>query len=253
MKLRLDYRKTASENARDYFDASKEAASKEKGLEEAIRQTEKEIEEAKLKMVEQTKEPQIRRKKEWYEKYRWFFTSAGKLVVAGRDAKQNDMLVMKIMAGNDLFFHADIQGAAATILIGGKDALLHEKNEAAQFAAAHSSAWKIGASAVDVYAVGKNQLSKHAQGGFVGQGGFAIEGKREWFRGMNLQLAIGKNEGRVTCVPSISHASKNLPFLLSPGEMEKGEVARIIAKSIGADLEEVILALPSGKFSLIRR
>ncbi len=256
MKIRLDWRKGAQENAAGFYQLAKEMARKEEGARKAIAETEGGLlaarEEGEFAAAHK-KGPAMRRRKEWYEKYRWFYTSGGKLVVAGRDAKQNDSLVAKIMTDADLFFHADIQGAPATVLVGGKAAGAQEKKEAAQFAASHSSAWKSGVAAVDVYAVEKGQLSKHAQGGFVGQGGFAISGGREWFRSTPLGLAIGGKDGRLVCLPPVHQDAAGLGITLSPGAMEKGQAAKTIAKATGANPDEVLLALPAGKFALAAR
>lgn len=259
MKIRLDWRKTAQENASAYYSLSKEYAKKGEGARKAIAETEEEIRKAGTEGERAAAEaasdsaPKMRRRKEWFEKYRWFFTSGGKLVVAGRDAKQNDLLAAKVMAEEDLFFHADIQGAPATILVNGKNAEKNEKLEAAQFAASHSSAWKTGAAAVDVYAVEKNQLSKHAQGGFVGAGGFAISGAREWFRATALGLAVGEKEGLVVCLPSCHPDAAKMRFAVGMGNYEKGQAAKIIANALEANADEVLLALPSGRFSLKER
>ncbi len=256
MEIRLDYRKGARENAAHFYSLAKECAKKEEGARQAILQTKKELEIAKAEGVKAAlgkKSPIMRRKREWFEKFRWFYTSGGKLVVAGRDAKQNDLLVSKTMADGDLFFHADIQGAPATILVGGKDAGAQEKQEAAQFAASHSSAWKTGAAGVDVYAVEKNQLSKHASGGFVGAGGFAIEGAREWFRQTPLGLAVGEKDGVAICLPLVHPDSQKLPVSLSPGNYEKGQAVKKISGSTKLNPDELLLALPSGKFSIKER
>jgi len=253
MKLRLDYRKSAQENATSYYQLSKELAKKEEGARQAIVQTGKELESAFAqgkKASLEKKGPVMKRKKEWYEKYRWFFTSGGKLVVAGRDAKQNDQLFSKVMKDGDLFFHADIQGAPATILVGGKNASEMEKMEAAQFAASHSSAWKVGAASVDVYAVEKSQLAKHSSGGFVGAGGFAISGEREWFRSTGLALAVGIKEGVVVCLPAVHPESQSAQAQLSPGNYEKGQAAKKLGVLLGAGMDEVLLALPSGRFAI---
>ncbi|MCX6772491.1 MAG: NFACT RNA binding domain-containing protein [Candidatus Micrarchaeota archaeon] len=253
MKLKLDFRKTAQENASAYYGLAKELASKEAGAKKAIEETKKEMESAGKEhelAVSSKVAPKMKRTKKWFEKYRWFYTSGEKLVVAGRDAKQNDMLVAKTMTDDDLFFHADIQGAPATILVGGKDATPQEKKEAAQFAASHSSAWKVGAAAVDVYAVKKMQLSKHAQGGFVGSGGFAISGEREWFRETPLGLAVGMQEGIIICLPQVHPGAQKLGAMLSLGNFEKGQAAKRVAGLLRANPDEILLALPSGKFSI---
>ena len=109
MKIRLDYRKGARENASAFYSLAKECAKKEEGALHAIAQTKKELEGAKAdgeKAVLAKKPPVMRRKREWFEKFRWFYSSGGKLVIAGRDAKQNDLLVSKMREGGDFFFHA---------------------------------------------------------------------------------------------------------------------------------------------------
>ena len=257
MKLTLDWRRSARENAEAHYSLSKELAKKAEGARKAIEETRKEMaaagKEKERADAEASAAPEMKRKKEWHEKYRWFHTSGGRLVVAGRDAKQNDLLVAKVMADDDLFFHADIQGAPATILQGGKNASAQEKKEAAQFAASHSSAWKTGAAGVDVYAVEKSQLSKHAQGGFVGSGGFAIEGAREWFRSTALGLAVGVKDSIAIALPLVHPGAANLPYSLFPGAKEKGAAAKELGKAIRANSDELLLLLPSGKFSIKRR
>lgn len=258
MKIALDIRKTAQENAQAHYQRAKELAKKAQGAKEAIAATEKEIEgeRGRLGAAEEEakgQKPQMKRERAWHEKFKWFLTSGGKLVVAGRDAKQNDLLVGKVMGDGDLFFHADIQGAPATILVGGGKASAKEKGEAAQFAASHSSAWKVGASAVDVYAVSKVQLSKHAQGGFVGAGGFAIKGEREWFRQTALGLAPCQQEGAMTCVPLAHPDSAGARVWVYPGREEKGKAASEIARAISCRADEALLALPSGGFLLKKR
>jgi predicted ribosome quality control (RQC) complex YloA/Tae2 family protein len=257
MKVVLDWRKGARENAEAYYSQAKEAAKKAKGARKAIEETRKEISDAQKQKeradAEAKQAPQMKRRKGWHEKYRWFYTSGARLVLAGRDAKQNDLLFARVMGDDDLFFHADIQGAPATILQDGKKASGQERKEAAQFAASHSSAWKTGAAGVDVYAVEKSQLAKHAQGEHVGAGGFAIAGERKWFRATGLGLAIGVKDGIVVSLPIVHPDAANLPYTLYPGAKEKGAAAKELAGAISAAPDEIILALPAGKFMIKRR
>ena len=257
MKMKLDWRKGAQENAAAQYSLSKELAKKEEGAKKAIEETLRLIEGAGSAVRNEGEKakaaPKMKRKREWHEKFKWFFTSGGKLVVAGRDAKQNDYLVAKVMHDDDLFFHADIQGAPATILVGGGKASGQEKNEAAQFAASHSSAWKVGAAAVDVYAVRKEQLSKHAHGGFIGSGGFAIDGEREWFRSTKLELAAGADEGVFTCIPAVHPKAASFKFMVEMGRDEKGKAARFLARELSVAQDDVLSNLPSGCLSIKKR
>jgi predicted ribosome quality control (RQC) complex YloA/Tae2 family protein len=248
MKIKLKIWLNAQKNAEEYFNKSKEISKKQEGAKKAIENTLVELEKAKSQKIQEGEKPKIKRKKEWYEKYHWFFTSEGKLVLAGKDAKQNDILVNKIMKSEDLFFHADIQGAPATILIEGRKASENEKKEAAYFAAAYSSAWKKGITNIDVYCVLKEQLLKHLSGAYVGQGAFVISGKREWFNSIPLGLALIKENDRLETFPLIHKKEKEAAVIIFPGEKEKGDAAKEIAKLLDLDVEEILLRLPKGKF-----
>ncbi len=256
MRFEIDFTKSVNENASEYYEKSKKMRKKLEGVEKAIRESRKELEQAnkekEKKEVEGKKaKVKVRKKKEWYESYHWFYTSGGKLVIAGRDAKQNDIVTSKYLEENDLWFHADIQGAPATILKGGKEAEEQEKKETAQFAASFSSAWKIGSAGVDVYAVKKGQLGKHAQGRFIGKGGFAIKGAREWFRGTPLGVKVGMEGEKVKVLPIDCRRGMEKEIGLAPGGEEKGRAAREIAKKLDADIDEVLSLLPSGKIKIM--
>jgi len=252
VRVELDIRKSAMENAAAQFELAKKIAAKRKGAADAVEKTRKEISEARAGMLKEKGmkgKVKVKRSREWFEAFRWFFTSGGKLALAGRDAKQNDLLYSKHLEENDLFFHADIQGAPTVILKDGAHAREGEKREAAKFAAAFSSAWKIGASEVDAYCVGKPQVGKHARGGFVGKGAFAIAGSREWFRKTGIETYIGLQNGLVTCAPEPGLLQS--PIRILPGGDEKGRAAKFIAKRLSCEESEVLSALPSGRIKII--
>ncbi|HID73120.1 TPA: DUF814 domain-containing protein, partial [Candidatus Micrarchaeota archaeon] len=224
------------------------------GLEAAIRETEKELEKARKAGVKK-KEVRVQRKKEWHEKFNWFHTSGGKLAIGGRNAQQNDQVFGRHMDEDDLFFHADIQGGSAIILKGGANASEQEMLETAQFAASYSKAWRNANAAVDVYAVKKDQLSKHAAGGFIPTGAFAISGKRTWFRGTKLAVRIGKGESGLEVVPESSKKKLEDAVLLLPSKAgkEKGAIAKELAKRFKVHPDELLELLPNGKTKISRR
>ncbi len=246
MKLKLFYNKSIHENAAYYYELAKETKQKLAGLEKAIEQTEKEIDEAKKP---RKKEVRVKRQKEWFEKFHYAFTGSGRLMIGGRNAQQNDLAVSRHMEKNDLFFHADIQGASAVILKNGLDASEEELLEAAQFAASFSKAWANANAAVDVYAVKKDQLSKHATGGYIPTGAFAIKGERKWFKGTKLALRIGIGEKGVAMVSEVSKTKLKNELVLVPAKTgkEKGSLARSLAKRYGVHPDELLELLPNGK------
>jgi len=264
MRLKIFYNRSVHENAADYYEQAKESREKLSGLEKAMEETKKEIEAAKKG---EKKNVRVKRQKEWYEKFHSTFTSGGRLVIGGRNAQQNDMIFAKHMDDADLFFHADIQGASAVVLKGGAELLetsakaggkgSHEAGkienaellEAAQFSASFSKAWINGNASVDVYAVKKGQLSKHATGGFIPSGAFAISGERRWFRDTKLALRIGMSENGISIVPELSTANLKNALVIVPSKngKEKGELAKSLAKRYAIHPDELLERLPNGR------
>lgn len=249
MRFKLYLNKTVHENAAIYYEKAKEARKKREGLKQAIEETKKEIEAAKKKQKEEKKAVKIKREKKWYEKFNWFTTSEGKLAIGGRNAQQNDQVFAKHMEDVDLFFHADIQGGSAVILKDGVNATKQELLETAQFAASFSNAWKNANASVDVYAVKKEQLSKHATGGYIPTGAFAITGERTWFRNTRLGVRIGKIDDRIDIVPATSKRALVLEIEVLPSKTgkEKGALAKSLAKRFKVHPDELLEILPSGK------
>ena len=54
--------------------------------------------------------------KEWYEKYRWFFTSDDLLAIGGKDASSNSVIIRRHLTENDYVFHAEVNGSPFFIL-----------------------------------------------------------------------------------------------------------------------------------------
>ncbi|MFC4552642.1 MULTISPECIES: ribosome rescue protein RqcH [Halorussus] len=147
----------------------------------------------------------IRKNEQWYERFRWFRTSDGFLVIGGRNADQNEELVQKYMDGNDLFFHAQAHGGPVTILKTSDpsepsrdvDVPEESKQQAAQFAVSYSSVWKDSRFAGDAYMVTPDQVSKTPESGeYLEKGGFAIRGDRTYFRDVPVGVAVG-----IACEP----------------------------------------------------
>ena len=245
MKITLDARRSLHENAAAYYEEAKKWKSKADGVKKAMLETKKKIEKAKkIKLVEKKVRVKEFKKKEWFEKYHFFFTTDGFLVIAGKDAKQNDLLGSKHLDENDYFYHADITGAAATILkTDGRTPKQLDELEAAQWAACYSRAWKQKYHSVDVYRVLGSQTSKQSQGEYVGKGGYMIHGERTWFRNTELKISIGKENGKLVAKPAI-HSKKPAGAILTPGDTPKNAVAKQLAKKLDAVEDELMQLIP---------
>lgn len=249
MRIKLYTNKSIHENAAYYYDLAKEAKKKAEGLGQAIEETRKQIEKEKKKQKKEASSIKMKKEKVWYEKFNWFMTSGGKLAIGGKNAQQNDQIFAKHMEDNDLFFHADIQGGTAVILKDGVNADEQEMLETAQFAGSFSNAWKNANAAVDVYSVKKEQLSKHAQGGYIPTGAFAITGKKTWFRSTPIAVRIGIEENEACVVPSVSKRTFKNEAMLVPSKSgnEKGKLAKLLAKRFGVHPDDLLGRLPNGK------
>ncbi|MGZ7043688.1 MAG: ribosome rescue protein RqcH, partial [Methanobacterium sp.] len=159
------------ENAEVYYEKAKKAKRKINGVNIAIEKTKKEIEKARNKKeteMERIILPEKRVKKElkWFEKFRWFISSDGFLVIGGRDANTNEMVVKKYLESNDVYLHSDIHGAPSVVIKSQAKQIPESTiNEAASFAASYSSAWAKGYGSQDVYWVHPDQVSKTPQSG----------------------------------------------------------------------------------------
>lgn len=180
-----------------FFSEAKKARKKIEGTKEAMAITEKEIskETKSSERMESKLTGLLRsRKKKWYEKFHWFFTSDNYMVVAGRDASANEVLVKRYLEKNDLFFHADVKGAPVCVVKNPDGGPIPETtiNEAATFAGCYSRAWRFGWGDMAIYYVGPEQVSKSPPSGeFLPKGSFFVSGKKNMISSTYLKLAIG--------------------------------------------------------------
>ena len=228
----------------------------------AIERTRRDLEKVKAKgeiALERVKIPQRRVKRElkWFEKMRWFLSSQGHLVVGGRDATTNDLVVKRHLESHDLYLHSDIHGAPSVVIKRGDQEISEETiQEAANLAASFSSAWGKGYTSQDVYWVHPDQVSKTPQSGeFLGRGAFIIRGSRNYIRGVPLEVAVGVVDyqgERLMAGPQEAVSQYTDRYVvLKPGYRKKEELSREIRKHLKRDdlvsLEDIIRVLPPGK------
>ncbi|MFX0063886.1 MAG: ribosome rescue protein RqcH [Candidatus Hermodarchaeota archaeon] len=247
--LNVDFRKSPSEIAEEYYSRAKKADRKILPAKEAIAQTEKKLQEIEEYKGELLQESQIRLKKRsrrWYEKYRWTHTLQGFLVIGGRDAKTNREIAQRRMRAEDLFFHADLSGAPYVILklrdeeeTGSISTLAPQEQDiyaAAHLAGVYSRAWSAGRSSVDVYYVNSDQVSFSAPSGeFLPRGGIMVRGKRTYVKNIPLRLAIGlvvEEDHAYVIGGLLETISKRTSYVVqvSPGDLGKGKAAQHIKK-----------------------
>ncbi|MGC8662749.1 MAG: NFACT RNA binding domain-containing protein [Candidatus Micrarchaeia archaeon] len=251
MEFELDFTKSAQENANAYFEASKLAKKKRSKAIEIVKDLEKKLEQSRA--VEEVVKITAITKKEWYEKFYWFFTSSKMLAIGGRDAAQNELINSKYFEEKDLFFHADIFGASVLILKNGLEADEASKEEAAQFAASFSRAWSSGLASVNVYSMKREQVSKSTNKGYLASGSFALSGERAWFKDMSLIIYAFIENDKFMVVPSRTFERLNIKKAveLKPGNIKKSEAAKKIANMLGYNgIDYIMQHIPPGNFQI---
>lgn len=256
MEIEIDYTKSAYENAGRYYDRAKKLGLKQKGAAKALGDLSAQLEAEKAKAQwKKEKKISVITKKSWYERFHWFRTSNELIVVGGRDAAQNEALNSKQFGDADLFFHADIFGAAVFILKEGATAPKPIRDEVASFAACYSSAWKQGLRVIDVYSMRREQVTKSTQKGSLGTGSFLLKGEREWYRNCPLELIFTTDpSGGLLVMPRLTFETLKLQAkyaIVLQGKDKKSDAAKKVSKIIGyKDLDHIIRELPAGDFSI---
>jgi len=241
MEVKIDLRRSLPENASFYYERAKKAKGKIAGAEKAIKETLEKI--GKLSGEAPPAERRVvlkeRKAKKWFEKFRWFESSDGFLVLGGRDATSNEVLVKKHLEANDLVFHADFHGAPFFIVknADGRDIPDATKREAAEAAGSYSRAWAGGSGSCDIYYVNPEQVSKTPPAGeYLTKGAFMIYGRKNYIRGVELKIAVGFIVGESVeviggPVSAISKRTRHYA-VLGVGDMKSGELARRIKAAV---------------------
>ncbi|SFK88087.1 Predicted component of the ribosome quality control (RQC) complex, YloA/Tae2 family, contains fibronectin-binding (FbpA) and DUF814 domains [Halogranum rubrum] len=183
----------------------------------------------------------IRKQDKWYDRFRWFETSDGFLVIGGRNADQNEEIVKKYLNKHDLFFHTQAHGGPVTILKAtgpsepARDVDIPEQSreEAAQFAVAYSSIWKEGRFADDAYMVSADQVSKTPESGeYVEKGSFVVRGDRTYYEDVAAEVAVGLRCEPDTRVvggpPSAIEDDTETSIRLQPGRYAQNDMAKML-------------------------
>jgi len=263
-EIKLNFRKTVSENAEKAYDDSKKFRNKLKGAEKSLENTKEQIKQAISKEQKEKQKEVIEPKKEklfWFERFRWFISSDGNIIVGGKDIKTNEIVVKKYLKENDRYAHADIQGAPSIIIkskgLNDNKIEITEQtlNEACIFAASFSKAWKQFAEA-QAYWVLPEQVSKTPQSGeFVPKGAFIIRGKRNYYS-CKLELAIGlitiEGVEKIMCGPIDSLKSKTDKYvIIQPGDVKKIDISHKLAKAFDVSADKLDRVLPAGGATIV--
>lgn len=194
--IELDLSLSAYKNSEKYYTVKKKATDKKDktieaantAIKRAERKARSELKEVKLKAsILKLRSPY------WFEKFNWFITSEGFIVVSGRDMQQNEQLYKRYLAKGDAYIHADVHGASTCIVKNptGQPIPPRTLTEAGALSVCHSAAWK-NRIVTSAYWVEENQVSKTAPSGeYLSTGSFMIRGKKNFLPPANLVMGFG--------------------------------------------------------------
>jgi predicted ribosome quality control (RQC) complex YloA/Tae2 family protein len=192
----VDLGLNAYTNAQNYYQTKKKVESK---MEKTIANQSKALKGAERKAKQEIKNVEVKsailqmRKPHWFEKFIYFVSSENFLVLAGRDAQQNELLVKRHMDKGDVYLHADIHGAATHIIKN------HTKEpvppltlaQAGLACVCRSSAWD-AKMVTSAYWVHPEQVSKSAPTGeYLSTGSFMIRGRKNFLPPNSLIMGFG--------------------------------------------------------------
>ncbi len=263
MELKLYLNKNVEENASRYFEEGKKARKKIDGVKRTLNEfSTKKVkkEEAKVSVKRL-----VSSKKRWYEKFRWFITSEGFLVIGGRDATSNEIVVKKHTEEGDVVFHTDMAGSPFIIIkpknkddvkeiLGEEFVQASEVGdasmvEAASYCFAHSRSWKLGLQTADVFHVKPEQCVKESG---LAKGSFMIRGETKYVDPVT-DYGVGIIGEHVVGGPlsTVSKWSKVI-VQIEQGKDKSSAVAKLIRTKfmkeleIDASVDDIINVLPAG-------
>jgi predicted ribosome quality control (RQC) complex YloA/Tae2 family protein len=265
-RVPLSLDQSPRESAQELFEEVKRQQSKLAGARAALAETEARRSDAARPSPRRSRIPAAesrRSKPHWFERFRWFVSSEGAVVIAGRDASSNDLVVRRNMKDGDRYVHADLHGAASVIVKHPAPGLPELTDvtlrEAGQWAVVYSKAWRAGLASASAFWVEPEQVSKAgASGEFVARGAWAIHGTKHVLRDLPMEIGLGTidYEGDrlwSSAPPSALRSRGDLRATLVPGEeRDRATVEVGLAADLGLPRERLQSLLPAGGISVRR-
>ena len=202
-KIEVDLELSAYANARAHYDTRKKHADKARRTleanERALAAAEKKAQDNLAKVrsaggkTSAIAVAAAARKPYWFERFYWFISSENYLVISGRDAQQNEIIVKRYLTKGDVYVHADLHGASSTIIKNSNPTAPIPPltlSQAGQACVSRSAAWdaKVVTSAYWVY---PDQVSKTAPTGeYLTTGSFMIRGRKNYLPPQPLVMGV---------------------------------------------------------------
>lgn len=179
-----------------------------------------------------------------YTKYRWFYTSSGKLVIGGKNAKQNEEIMQYALKDSNehVIAHTKDPGSPFCVIMD-ENYSSKDLDECLAFCACFSRAWRSHKKLAEVHWFSsKNAYKKKS----MNEGTFGVKeisGKKQ----VELKLYFKEQKGKARFVPM-----KTENLCINMGGIEKEVFAFTLSKILKRDKQEIIEALPAGRFTICK-
>ncbi|KAL4867433.1 hypothetical protein BDV12DRAFT_198258 [Aspergillus spectabilis] len=200
LTIDIDLAQSPWANATQYYDQKRVAAVKAERTTQssakALKSHEKKVKDdlkRNLKQEKQVLRPS--RKTFWFEKFLFFVSSEGYLVLGGRDGMQSEILYRRYLRIGDIFVHADLEGATPMIVknkLGASSSSISPStlSQAGNLSVATSTAWDSKA-IMSAWWVEASQVSKTSQAGdLLPVGDFLVKGEKNFLAPSQLVLGF---------------------------------------------------------------
>lgn len=181
-----------------------------------------------------------------YERYRWFFTTSGKLVKGGKSAEQNEDIMSRV-ENDDVIMHTSSPGSPFTII---KSPSEEDIEEVAIFTACFSQEWKRGKDKAEVHIFKGEQVTKNKS---MKTGTFGVMGSVKRKK-VELKLTLDFQKGKLRAIPATSLKKKAI--ILTPGNLDKNQATNklmdILKNKYNYPItrDEIMSAIPSDNISI---
>lgn len=192
---------------------------------------------------------------EEYKKYRWFYTSSGKLVVGGKNAEQNDDILtrMKKISKDYWVMHTSFPGSPFSIIIcDPKKVSRSDLKETAIFTGCFSREWRAKKQKAKIDIFKLSQVHKNSK---MKEGTWGVLGSVS-HEEVSLKLILTRQKGVLRAVPeSTVKNKKDVILRLCPGNVDKSDFITKLDVELGPKFrdEELLSALPAGGVGICKK
>jgi hypothetical protein len=189
-----------------------------------------------------------------YEKYKWFYTKSGKLVVGGKNATQNEELLKRLKKNGEelVIMHTREPGSPFTAILSDlRKVTQTDKEQCAIFTGCFSRAWRSKKKKTQVDVFKLSQLYKKKE---MKIGTWGVKGKIEK-KTVDLVLVLIKQKDTLRAVPELTAKSKKSIILkICPGTIDKKDfITKMqVEFTTPPTQQELLSALPAGGSKVLR-